>query len=83
MSEPFDLIFNDSDLDEYEALLGHFIRLLRPGGLLITSNLFLGQYTDALPEIEQAIAYRRRLVEDTALRTAFTTSGLALSVRAS
>jgi predicted O-methyltransferase YrrM len=81
LTESFDLIFNDAELEEYEAMLDHFLRLLRPGGLLITSNLFLGQYTDDLPGIDQAIAYRRRLVEDPALRTAFTTSGLALSVR--
>lgn len=77
----FDLIFNDAELDEYEMMLGHFIRLLRPGGLLITSNLFLGQYTDDMPGIEQAVAYRRRILEDPRLRTAFMRSGLALSVR--
>ena len=82
LTEPLDLIFNDAELDEYEAMLVHFMRLLRPGGLLVTSNLFLGQYTDDLPGIEHAIAYRRRLVEDPSLRTAFTHAGLALSVRA-
>lgn len=81
LSGPFDLIFNDAELDEYDAMLDHFLRLLRPGGLLITSNLFLGQYTDDLPGIEQAVAYRRRIVEDPRMRTAFLRSGLALSVR--
>jgi predicted O-methyltransferase YrrM len=81
LTEQFDLIFNDAELDEYEAMLQHFLRLLRPGGLLITSNLFLGQYFDDLPGIEHAIAYRRRLLDDASLRTAFTSSGLALTVR--
>jgi predicted O-methyltransferase YrrM len=78
---PYDLIFSDSDVDEYADTLQHFIRLLRTGGLLITSNLFLGQYTADVPGIEQAIAYRQRIITDARLRTAFTPTGLALSVR--
>ena len=78
---PFDLIFNDAELEEYEAMFDEFVRLLRPGGLLITSNLFLAQYADDIPGIEHAIAYRERLVDDARLRTAFLPSGLALSVR--
>ncbi len=80
MTDPFDLIFNDASLDEYEDLLVHFMRLLRPGGLLVSSNLFLAQYDPDIPGLDHAIAYRRRLVEDPALRTAFTSSGLALTV---
>ena len=77
----FDLIFNDAELEEYEAMFEEFVRLLRPGGLLITSNLFLAQYADDITGIEHAIAYRERLVDDARLRTAFLPSGLALSVR--
>ena len=78
---PFDLIFNDAELEEYEAMFDEFVRLLRPGGLLITSNLFLAQYADDIPGIEHAIGYRSGLVDDARLRTAFLPSGLALSVR--
>jgi predicted O-methyltransferase YrrM len=78
---PYDLIFSDSDVDEYADTLEHVVRLLRTGGLLITSNLFLGQYTADVPGIEQAIAYRGRIIDDRRLRTAFTPTGLALSVR--
>jgi predicted O-methyltransferase YrrM len=78
---PYDLVFCDGDLDEYAACLAHFVRLLRHGGLLITSNLFLGVYTDDLPGIQQAIEYRERILDDPRLRTAFTLTGLALSVR--
>ncbi len=81
LAGPYDLVFCDSDLDEYAACFEHFVRLLRHGGLLITSNLFLGVYTDELPEIQQAIDYRERILDDPRLRTAFTLSGLALSVR--
>jgi predicted O-methyltransferase YrrM len=78
---PYDLIFSDSDVDEYADTLEHSVRLLRTGGLLITSNLFLGQYTADVSGIDQAIAYRDRIIDDARLRTAFTPTGLALSVR--
>jgi predicted O-methyltransferase YrrM len=78
---PYDLIFCDSDLTEYLEDLAHFLRLLRPGGLLITSNLFLGRYGLDIPGLDQAAAYRRRILDDERLLTAFLASGLALSVR--
>jgi len=75
----FDLVFYDAyvptppELDAFRALL-------RPGGLLITSNLFLGQYDPALPGLEEGAAYRRRLFDRDAWLTSF--AGLkALSVR--
>lgn len=45
----YDLIFADGDPDEYLADLEHFMRLLRTGGTLITSNLFLGIYVPDAP----------------------------------
>ncbi len=83
MDGPYDLIFCDGDLTEYLEDFAHFRRLLRPGALLITSNLFLGQYGLDIPGLDQAAAYRRRILDDERLLTAFLPSGLALSVRRS
>lgn len=38
---PYDLIFSDGDPAEMPLDLDHFLRLLRPGGLLVSANLFL------------------------------------------
>jgi predicted O-methyltransferase YrrM len=77
----YDLIFCDSDPDEYDAYLEHFMQLLRAGGLLITSNLFLGRYSLDIPGLDQAAAYRERILADERLLTAFMAEGKALSVR--
>jgi predicted O-methyltransferase YrrM len=80
LSGQYDLIFCDADLDEYLLDLDHFLRLLRRGGLLVTSNLFLGQYASDIPGMEQAATYRKRILEDGRLLTAFLPTGLALSL---
>jgi predicted O-methyltransferase YrrM len=82
LTGPYDLVFCDSDPDDYLQQLDHFLRLLRPGGLLVTSNLFLGQYTTDLPGAPQMAAYRQRILNERGLTTAFLPGGLALSVRA-
>ena len=81
LSGPYDLIFCDSDLEEYGAYPDHFVRLLRLDGLLITSNLFLGRYSLDIPGLDQAAAYRERILDDQRLLTAFLPGGVALSVR--
>ncbi len=81
LTGPYDLIFCDSDIDEYLIDLDHFLRLLRPGGLLVTSNLFLGQHDPDIPGLDQAAAYRLRILDDERLLTAFLPGGLALSAR--
>ncbi len=81
LSGPYDVIFCDSDPDEYGDYLEHFMRLLRPAGLLITSNLFLGRYSLDIPGLDQAAAYRERILADGRLLTAFMADGKALSVR--
>lgn len=81
LTGPYDFVFCDGDIDEYLVDLEHFRRLLRPGGLLVTSNLFLGQYAPDIPGLDQAAAYRRRILDDDRLLTAFLPTGLALSVR--
>lgn len=77
---PYDLIFADGDPDEYLADLEQFMRLLKPGGTLITSNLFLGVYLPDAPWLADAAEYRRRILDDPRLRTVFLPEGKALSV---
>ena len=81
LSEPYDLIFCDSGIEEYLVDFDHFLRLLWPGGLLITSNLFLAQHDPDIPGLDQASAYRLRILDDERLLTALLPGGLALSVR--
>lgn len=81
LTAPYDLIFCDSDPDEYAAYPDHFLRLLKPGGLLITSNLFLGRYSLDIPGLDKAAAYREWLLAETRLLTAFLPGGMAISVR--
>ncbi len=79
LSGPYDLIFSDADPEEMPITLDHFLRLLRPRGLLVSANLFLAQFVPNLPGIEQMAQYRQRIVDDLRLLTAFVPGGLALS----
>lgn len=76
----YDLVFSDSDPAEMPVVLDHALRLLRPGGTLISSNLFLGQYVPDLPDLDRMAEYRERLLDDDRLLTAFACGGLAVSV---
>ena len=76
-----DLVFCDADPRGYERLLDEFLRLLRPGGLLVSANLFLAQFDSAILGLEEIAGYRARLVADDRLQTAFLPDGMALSVR--
>jgi predicted O-methyltransferase YrrM len=80
LEEPYDLIFSDGDPQEMPVDLEHFLRLLRPGGLLVSANLFLAQFVPHLPEIEQLAEYRQRLLDDGRLLTVMVPGGLALSL---
>ena len=89
---PFDLIFQDSDKLQYEAMLPRLLDLLRPGGLLVTDNtLWNGEVVPGLVEqprrdaesTNAIAAYNRRLARDD---RAFTTilpvgDGVALTVK--
>ncbi len=82
LTGPYDLIFCDSDVDEYHTYPAHFMRLLRPAGVLYTANLFAGWYSPAMPGVDQAVSYRRQILDDARLITAFLDSN-AVSVRLS
>ncbi len=80
LDEPYDLIFSDGDPEEMPLDLEHFLRLSRPGGLLVSANLFLAQFVPDLPGVDQMAEYRQRLLDDGRLLTAIVPGGLALSV---
>jgi caffeoyl-CoA O-methyltransferase len=73
VSGPFDLIFQDGDKLQYEALLDRLLELLRPGGLLVTDNaLWRGEVVPGYVErphypretTEAIAAYNQRLATD-------------------
>jgi predicted O-methyltransferase YrrM len=77
---PYDLIFSDGDPEELPQDLDHFLRLLRPGGLLLSANLFLAQFVNDLPDIDQMAEYRQGLLDNGRLLTTIVPGGLAVSV---
>lgn len=76
----YDLVFSDGEPAEFETDLDHFERLLRPGGMLVSANLFLGRYSADVEGLEHAAVYRRRLLDERRFTTAILDDGLALSV---
>jgi len=89
---PFDLIFNDGDKRQYPQLLDRLVKLLRPGGVLITDNvLWDGEVVPGLvslpnrsTEETKAIAtYNQQLATDARLLTSFLPlrDGVAMSIR--
>jgi predicted O-methyltransferase YrrM len=76
----YDVVFSDGEPVEFETDLAHFERLLRPGGLLVSANLFLAQYSPDVEGLEQAAVYRERLLDERRFTTAILGDGLALSV---
>lgn len=67
---PYDLILFDADIPS-PALLDYFAALVRSGGLLISSNLFVGQYVPGLADLKDGAAYRQRLLDDERWLTGF------------
>lgn len=70
LSGPYDLVVYDAAV-RYPLLLEHFVRLLRTGGTLVSSNLFLAKYAPDLPGLEDGAEYRRLLLDDQRWTTAF------------
>lgn len=78
---PYDLAFFDGDPAESLVDLEQFERVLRPGGLLVSANLFLGQYVPDLPGLDQTAKYRELILRSERWLTAYLNNGYALSVR--
>lgn len=77
---PYDFVFYDAAIPgPWE--LEEFTRLVHPGGLLATSNLFLGRFDPSMEGLEKGSEYRRLLVADPRWLTAFTGNWMAVSVR--
>ena len=77
----YDLIYFDTDPAESLMALEQSERLLRRGGLLISANLFLGQYAPDLPGLEQTAEYRLRILDSNRWLTAYLPDGTAISIR--
>jgi len=77
----YDLVFCDADPAGYAALLDEFLRLARPGGLIVSANLFLAQFGAGIPALPDIAQYRKRLLECSLIRTSFLPGGMAVSVR--
>jgi predicted O-methyltransferase YrrM len=77
----YDLIYFDTDPAESLGALPHFERLLKPGALLVSTNLFLGQHAPNLPGLEKAAEYRERILDGRRWLTAYLSDGTALSIR--
>jgi len=75
----YDLIFYDASIPGVDEL-SSFRALLRPGGLLVTSNLFLGIYDQAMPGLSRGAESRRELLERSRWLTTFADLK-ALSIR--
>jgi predicted O-methyltransferase YrrM len=89
---PFDLVFQDSDKQKYEAMLDRLVELLRPGGVLVSDNvLWGGEVVEgfvAEPRHDAADTtalrrYNERLAHDPRMLTTFLPvgDGLAVSVK--
>ena len=77
----YDLVYFDTDPKESLKALDLSERLLRRGGLLISANLFLGQYAPNLPGLDKTAEYRLRILDADRWQTAFLPDGTAISVR--
>lgn len=81
LTDSYDVAYFDTDPAESLIDLEQFERLLKPGGLLISANLFLGQYAPALPGLEKTAEYRERILDDTRWLTSYLPDGTALSIK--
>jgi predicted O-methyltransferase YrrM len=78
---PYDLVFSDADPAGAVALLDEFARIVRAGGLLVSSNLFLAQFADDIRGLDELARYRDLLLDDARFETAFVPGGMAISIR--
>ena len=81
LQDVYDLIYFDTDPAESLIDLEQFERVLNPGGLLVSANLFLGQYAPDLPGLDKTAEYRLRILDSDRWLTAYLSDGTALSIR--
>ena len=81
LKDTYDLGYFDTDPAESLIDLEQFERLLKPAGLLISANLFLGQYAPDLPGLEKTAEYRERILDSTRWLTSYLPDGTALSIK--
>ncbi len=69
--EAYDVIFLDADWGEFPQFLPHLTRLVRPGGILVSANLFplFAEWAKEMPEKEAVEEYLRRLIAEPRFRT--------------
>jgi len=79
LSGPYDLIFYDAAVPA-PSLIDDAKRLLRRGGLLVASNLFLGRYVPDHPDLARGAEFRRRMLDIDEWLTSFA-NGKLLAVR--
>jgi predicted O-methyltransferase YrrM len=77
----YDLIYFDINPSESLVVLDHSERLLRTGGLLISANLFLGEFAPHIPGLERTAEYRLRILDAARWLTGYTADGTSISVR--
>jgi predicted O-methyltransferase YrrM len=78
---PYDLLYFDTDPGEALTVLEQSERLLPRGGLLVSANLFLGQFAPDIPGLEKTAEYRLRILNARRWITAYMADGMAISVR--
>lgn len=83
LTEPYEIIFVDAYWAEYPALLPHLTRLTRPGGVLVTANLFplFEEWAQQMEHKEAVEEYLTQLVRDRRFRTFIEPESRALSYR--
>ena len=71
LSEPYDVVFVDSDWEELPSWVEHFARLTREGGLLISGNVFalFEEWAAAEGYQERIQQYLEKLVGDDRFQT--------------
>jgi predicted O-methyltransferase YrrM len=79
LTGPYDLIFYDAAIPGPE-LVDTCERLLRAGGALLASNIFLGRYVPNHPDLERGAQFRRRLLDSSGWLASFV-NGKLLAVR--
>lgn len=77
----YDLIYFDINPSESLAVLDHSERLIRKGGLLISANLFLGQFAPHISGLDKTAEYRLRILDAARWLTAYMADGTSISIR--